>query len=152
MAAPKGYDVFEIVPKAAHLVLLGDLHHFRTVLLVPSNHEGYHSAWHDTPNILRTFKQDVRNNKSLGEFILLDRTAFRLPDTDPTILGCSLFSWVPAKNEMAVSMGLNDFFHTNDWDVGMHNEAQERDLAWLNGQVVDLEQQSDVKKIMIFPH
>lgn len=51
---------------------------------------------------------------------------------------------------MAVSFGLNDFFHTSDWDVSMHNEAHKRDLAWLNAQVTDLGQ-TDVK-IMIFSH
>lgn len=51
---------------------------------------------------------------------------------------------------MAVSLGLNDFFQTSDWDAGMHTEAHKRDLAWLNAQIAELEQ-SDVK-IMIFSH
>ena len=51
---------------------------------------------------------------------------------------------------MAVSMGLNDFLHTSDWDVKIHNEAHRRDLTWLIAQVAELEQ-SDVK-IMIISH
>ncbi len=50
---------------------------------------------------------------------------------------------------MAVSLGLNDFFVINDWDVNSQRSA-ERDIAWLNTQVAGLEQ-SDVL-IMIFTH
>lgn len=168
LEAPKAYDIVKIVPKAPYLALLGDvgnvaihkadflafltqqLNQFRAVLFVPGNHEAYHSNWSDTLEILRVFEQDVRKNKSLGEFVLLDRAVFRPPGTNVVVLGCRLFSFVPPKNEMAVSFGLNDFFHIDGWDVRMHNEAHTRDLAWLNAQVADLEQ-SDVK-IMIFSH
>ncbi|KAL9098449.1 MAG: hypothetical protein Q9163_005893 [Psora crenata] len=168
LEAPKAYDIFDIVPKAPYLALLGDvgnivahkddclgfltrqLNQFRAVLFVPGNHEAYHSNWPSTLAILRAFELDVLKDSSLGEFVLLDRASFRLPRTNVLILGCSLFSFVPPESQMAVSFGLNDFFQTSDWDVGMHNEAHKRDLAWLNAQVEDLEQ-SDVK-IMIFSH
>ncbi|KAI9841436.1 MAG: hypothetical protein M1837_000712 [Sclerophora amabilis] len=168
LEAPKAYDIFEIVPKAPYLALLGDvgniashkddclgfftrqLNQFRAVLFVPGNHEAYHSNWPGTLDILRAFELDVRKDTSLGEFVLLDRAAFQLPGTNVAILGCSLFSFVPPESQMAVSLGLNDFFQTSGWDVGMHNEAHKRDLAWLNAQVAELEH-FDVK-IMIFSH
>ncbi len=49
---------------------------------------------------------------------------------------------------MAVSHGLNDFYQIKDWDVGAHNEAHQRDLAWLNAQVGALERM-DVKIIIL---
>lgn len=168
LEVPEAYDVFEIVPKAPYLALLGDignvelhkdeclsfltrqLHQFRAVLFVPGNHEAYYSNWPDAPDILRAFEQDVRKDTSLGDFVLLDRAVFRLPDTNIVVLGCSLFSRVPPESHMDVSYGLNDFFVIADWDVDQHNEAHKRDVAWLNAQVADLEQ-SDVK-IMIFSH
>lgn len=168
LEAPKAYDVFEIVPKAPYLALLGDignvashkddclgfltrqLAQFRIVFLVPGNHEAYHSSWPTTLDILRTFQQDVRHNPALGEFVVLDRVAFRLPDNNTVILGCSLFSMVPPESHMAVSRGLNDFHQTSEWDVDAHNEAHKRDLVWLNTQVGNLEQ-SDVK-VVIFSH
>jgi len=166
LESPKAYDIFEIVPRAPYLALLGDigntshkddflgfltrqLKQFRAVLLVPGNHEPFHSSWTESLGILRAFEQDIRKDPSLGEFVLLDRAAFRLPDTNITILGCSLFSDVPPESEMAVSFGLNDFFQIRDWDVGAHNEAHKRDLAWLNAQVADLKQCDD---IIIFSH
>ncbi|KAK4103822.1 hypothetical protein N658DRAFT_493284 [Parathielavia hyrcaniae] len=168
LEAPKGYDIFKIVPKAPHLAFLGDigtvaahkedflnfltrqLHRFRTVLFVPGNHEAYHSNWPETLDILRAFQKDARQNPSLGEFVLLDRGVFRVPNSNLVVLGCSLFSHVPPESHMAVSLGLNDFFRTKEWDVDAHNEAHRRDLAWLNAQVADLEA-SDVK-IAIFSH
>jgi predicted phosphodiesterase len=168
LEAPKAYDFVNIVPKAPYLALLGDignvalhkddylafltqqLNQFHAVLFIPGNHEAYHSNWPETLDILLTFEKDVRNNASLGEFVLLDRAVYRIPDTNVVILGCSLFSFISAENHTAVSHGLNDFFVINDWDVDSHNEAHKRDIAWLNTQVAELEQ-SDVH-IMILTH
>ncbi|KAH6853858.1 Metallo-dependent phosphatase-like protein [Chaetomium sp. MPI-CAGE-AT-0009] len=170
LEAPKAYDVFDIEPKAPHLALLGDignvtahkhdffgfltrqLRRFRTVILVPGNHEAYGSNWPDTLNLLEDFQEELeaRKDMSLGEFILLDRGVLRLPDTNTMILGCSLFSHIPTESHMAVGMGLNDFFQTDKWDVDAHNEMHKRDLSWLNAQVTDLEG-SDTN-IIIFSH
>ena len=168
LEAPKAYDFFKIIPKSPYLALLGDvgsvalhkddclafftlqLKQFRAVLFVPGNHEAYESSWPDTLEILRAFEQDVRKDQSLGEFVLLDRAEFRLPGTNVIILGCSLFSSIPPESEMPVSLGLNDFYQTSDWDVGMHSDAHKRDLAWLNARVAELEH-SDLR-IMIFSH
>ncbi|KAI2620188.1 calcineurin-like phosphoesterase [Hypomontagnella submonticulosa] len=157
LEAPKAYDVFEITAKAPYLALLGDignivshredclafltqqLRQFRIVFFVPGNHESYHSDWPETLRTLRAFEQAVREDASLGDFVLLDRTTFRLPDSNIVVLGCSLFSNVPQDCHEAVSFGLNDFFHTKDWDVDSHNEAHRRDLAWLNHEVSALE-------------
>ncbi|KAJ6445427.1 ankyrin repeats (3 copies) domain-containing protein [Purpureocillium lavendulum] len=168
LETPKAYDIFDVVPKAPVLALLGDignivlhkedcldffsrqLAQFRAVLFVPGNHEAYHSDWPKTLDALRAFEHQVRSDDSIGEFVLLDRASYRLPETDVVILGCSLFSFVPRQSEMNVSLGINDFFQTNDWDVSAHNKAHARDLAWLNDQVMELEQ-SD-RKIIIFTH
>ncbi|KAK4156309.1 hypothetical protein C8A00DRAFT_30804 [Chaetomidium leptoderma] len=170
LEAPKGYDVFEIVPRAPYLALLGDigniashkddclgfltrqLQQFRAVLFVAGNHEAYHSNWPETLAILYGFQDDVCKNPSLGEFVLLDRGTFRLPDTNMVILGCSLFSHVPPESGMEVEMGLNDFFQTTEWSVDAHNEAHKRDLAWLNAQVEELEGSDVDVEIAIFSH
>ncbi|KAJ4294505.1 hypothetical protein N0V90_008196 [Kalmusia sp. IMI 367209] len=168
LEAPKAYDFFSIIPHAPHLALLGDignivthkadmleflthqLKQFRTVLFIPGNHEPYGSDWPTTLAILRAFEEDVRGDSTLGSFVLLDRTIFQLPDTDVTILGCSLFSSIPSEQEMAVSVGLNDFFYIANWEVRAHTAAHERDVAWLNEQVDALKQTST--KIVILTH
>lgn len=166
LEVPKAYDIYEITPKAPYLALLGDignsvshkddylafltrqLRQFRAVLLVPGNHEPFDSNWAETLAVLRAFEEDARGDPSLGEFVLLDRAAFRLPGTNTTVLGCSLFSAIPPESEMAVSFNLKDFFQIRDWDTSAHNEAHRRDLAWLNAQVAALEG----RDIMIFTH
>jgi hypothetical protein len=157
----KAYDVFEIEPKSPHLALLGDigtvaahkdhflslltrqLRQFQTVMLVLGNHEAYHSSWPETLEILHAFQQAStvpKRDPSLGEFVLLDRGVWCLPNSHNTVvLGCSLFSHVPPESKMAVGMGLNDFYQIDGWDVAAHNERHKRDLAWLNEQVAGLE-------------
>lgn len=165
---PKAYDIYEIVPSAPYLALLGDiglvvkhqtdlldfltrqLKQFKVVLFVPGNHEAYHSNWDDTIHILDEFEQKSRNDPSLGEFVLLNRGSYRLPDTNTVILGCSLFSYILPDRHIDVGQSLNDFYHTTDWTTDNHNESHARDVAWLNAQVAELEQ-SDVK-IIIFTH
>ena len=167
LEAPKAYDIFAIVPKAPYLALLGDigtivshkneylaflttrLKQFRAVLFVPGNHEAYHSNWPDTLDALRTFERDVRKDETLGEFVLLDRASFRIPDTNGVILGCSLFS---QKTKWQSALGSMTSTRTGDWDVGTHNEAHRRDLAWLNAQVAEYENSEEDVKIMIFSH
>lgn len=168
LEAPKGYEFFDILPKAPYLALLGDvgnivphrddfiafitqqLKQFQVVLFVLGNHEAYHSNWYEALSILRGFENDARNDAALGEFVLLDRAAYRLPGTNTVILGCSLFSYIPPESEQAVSFGLNDFYQIDGWDVTAHNEAHRRDLAWLNTNVARLERE-DVK-IVILSH
>ncbi|WYZ34580.1 hypothetical protein EsH8_I_000856 [Colletotrichum jinshuiense] len=166
LESPIAYDFFEAVPRAPFLALLGDignvaahkdgfiaflteqLRRFRAVLFVPGNHEAYHSSWPETLKVLRDFEEDVKQNTSLGEFVLLDRTIFRVPESSTVILGCSLFSSIPPQSADSVGMGLSDFFQTEAWGVGAHNNAHSRDLAWLNKQVSQLEQ-SNVKIIIL---
>ncbi|KAK1963323.1 calcineurin-like phosphoesterase [Colletotrichum sublineola] len=168
LEAPKAYEIFEIVPRAPCLALLGDignvaahktdilaflirqLKSFHTVLFVPGNHEAYHSSWPETLKILRDFEQEIQEDDSVGDFVLLDRKVYRMPDSNVVVLGCSLFSRIPAESEMAVSMGLNDYFQISDWDVSAHNASHKRDVAWLNDQVAELE--SSGAKIIIFSH
>jgi hypothetical protein len=168
LETPKAYDVHEIPAKAPYLALLGDigyvvshkddcldfltrqLSQFQVVFFVPGNHEAYHSDWPETLRTLRAFEEATRGQASLGTFVLLDRTAFRLPSSKTIILGCSLFSHVPQESHESVKFGLNDFFHTGGWDVDAHNERHRRDLEWLNTEVAALEH-SDVD-IVIFTH
>ncbi|KIH93588.1 Ser/Thr protein phosphatase superfamily [Sporothrix brasiliensis 5110] len=181
LEAPKAYDVFEIVPKSPILALAGDignveahkddfaafidrlLRQFRVVLFVAGNHEAYHSTWPRTLDVLQKLEADVHKRRvdddTLGEFVFLDRRAYRLADSSPgtssgtVILGCSLFSHIPPARAMTVSMGMNDFYHIGDgWDVALHNAAHTRDLVWLNETVAALEGDEGVHTILVLTH
>lgn len=180
LESPKGYDIFEIVPKAPYLALLGDignivphrelflafltcqLRQFQAVMFVPGNHEAYGATWPETLSILEDFEQTVQKTRSgansdgLSRFVILNRGIFELPTVDDQnqtiVLGCSLFSHVPPQSEMAVDMGLQDFFQTSAWSVRAHNASHERDLAWLNHQVDRIQRANSNAKIVILTH
>ncbi|KAI3556610.1 calcineurin-like phosphoesterase [Colletotrichum abscissum] len=168
LESPRAYDIFEIVPQAPYLGLLGDignvaahkeeclafltqqLQQFRAVLFVPRNHEAYHSRWDFTLKILQDFQAAAKKDSSLGDFVLLDRSMFQVPDSNIVILGCSLFSFIPPERADSVSMGFQDFFQIEDWEISSHNEAHKRDLSGLNSQVAELEKSE--ARIIIFSH
>ncbi|KAG6097963.1 hypothetical protein E4U30_000149 [Claviceps sp. LM220 group G6] len=170
LESPKGYDLYDIPAKAPYLALLGDignvvphkddlfdfltrhLGRFKAVLFVPGNHEAYEATWKETLAVLRAFEDKIERDSSLGQFAVLDRGMFRPPGCDTVILGCSLFSHVPQESQMAVEMGLNDFFQIQDWTVADHNEAHSRDLAWLNAEVARLEDEGSATNIIILTH
>lgn len=163
LEAPKAYDIFEITPKAPHLALLGDIGYishkqayfdflrrhllkFQTVFLVLGNHESWDASWDATKQAIREFEretsQERQSTAGLGEFILLDRNVYHLrgstKDESVAILGCTLFSSVPAQSTTAVSFGINDFYNTDDWTVEKHNAQFEGDIQWLNEKVSSL--------------
>lgn len=166
LEAFKEYDSYEITPTAPFLALLGDigntakhtddflnflsrqLQQFQIVFFVPGNHEAYHTSWPKALDTLRQFEVEVSQNTSSGKFVLLDRDAYRIPETNTVILGCSLFSHIPNLESQTVSARLQDFSRTLDWDVPQHNAAHQRDLAWLNDQVASLEN-SDTNIIIL---
>lgn len=176
------YDTYTITPRAPVFALLGDiglveahrvplarflarhLRQFQAVLLVPGNHEAYHSTWPRTRQILQSFEDEVHtrrtagNETSLGELVVLDRQAYRLPglpgQPGTVVLGCSLFSHVPPQHAVAVGQGMNDYrLTTGGWDVAAHNAAHARDLAWLNEVVTSLgSTENDISNIIIVTH
>lgn len=168
LEAPKSYDLFEIIPIAPCLPLIGDigcvkdteylsflerqLSKFKTVFLIFGNHEPYHSSWATTRQKLRQFEEEMRVKNSAGDlglFVLMDQTRF---DVSPeiTVLGCTLFSNVSSSQTESVSFGLNDFYHIDDWTVEEHNKAYTADLQWLNAQVKSISETEPDRKIIIF--
>jgi hypothetical protein len=173
LESPSAYNIFTIPPKAPFLALLGDignvrdagffpfietqLRNFSTVFLLLGNHEPYHSSWPDVRRKIEQFSQDIRLQDdrepglSLGAFVFLDRTRHDISDT-VTVLGCTLYSHVPAEHEERVSFGLNDFYHIDNWTVPDHNAAHAADLRWLNEQVASISAAEPHRKIVVFTH
>ncbi|EFX02229.1 c6 zinc finger domain containing protein [Grosmannia clavigera kw1407] len=117
-------DIGNAEPHQADMAAFLDrqLRQFQAVLLVPGNHEAYHSTWPRTLAILRSLEEGVKvrrvaGDAALGEFVVLDRDMYRLPGSSGiVVLGCSLFSYVPPERAMAVSMGMNDFYQAAGYD------------------------------------
>ncbi|KAK7974297.1 hypothetical protein PG989_016145 [Apiospora arundinis] len=180
LEAPKTYDIFEIVPKAPYLALLGDigcisnayeeytqfllaqLRNFKAVLLVLGNHEPYHSSWEEAKAAMAKFRDEdleaarkQEGGKQLGTFVLLDQTRFDIDDEEDgslTILGCTLFSKVPEQSRREVSFRLNDFNFIQDWEVEDHDRQHARELAWLNSEVKSLSAADPPRKVAVLTH
>ncbi len=167
LEAPEAYDVFEVQAKAPILALLGDIgearhrgwsqflrrqtEHFQVVLLVLGNHEPYGSDWTQAREQTRQINEPEDGSAARGTLVLLDRTRFDLSD-DLTVLGCTLHSRIDPQHEEQVSFGLNDFFHVGDWTVAHHQQAHERDRAWLNAEVEALARDALHRRIVILTH
>jgi hypothetical protein len=167
------YDAFKITPQTPILALIGDigcikdkglfdflraqLDKFRLVFFLLGNHEPYGKDWDHAKTRLQNFSSEVQqlrtNADALGEFVFLDQTRHDVSD-QVTVFGCTLFSNIgPTKEEVsAVSNGLNDFRHIEDWTIEQHNEAHLADLAWLNAQVKAIAEEEPHRSVVILTH
>ncbi|PSN69381.1 hypothetical protein BS50DRAFT_572528 [Corynespora cassiicola Philippines] len=69
---------------------------------------------------------------------ILYRARADVPGTNVTLVGCTLWSHIPAAAEPAVAKKIAEFEPSGGirgWGVAAHNAEHERDLAWLRGQV-----------------
>lgn len=127
LESPKAYDFYEVKPSAPNLALLGDigcvsdpayltfltaqLAQFQIVFHLLGNHEPFGSTWDAAIETLREFEEQNHRERaqspgsSIGEYVLLDRDEFHLPSQNLTVLGCTLFSDVPARSMTDVSFG-----------------------------------------------
>lgn len=172
LESPVAYDLFEIIPEAPYLALIGDIGHvedkglftflkqqlqqFRTVLFLFGNHEPYESSFPSAKAKMRDFEESIKKERqagksTLGTFVFLDQTRF---DLSPriTILGCTLFSRIRPEQSDHVSFGLNDFHRIKDWTVEQHTDAHTADLAWLNERVSTIAETEPERRIVILTH
>ncbi|RAL09880.1 uncharacterized protein BO97DRAFT_407426 [Aspergillus homomorphus CBS 101889] len=171
LETPAAYDIYDISPSAPYLALLGDigyvrdegfflflrkqLANFRIVFLVLGNHEAYHSTWSQTKSHVQRFKDDAdrsfRNGELIGELVILDQVRYDISPT-VTILGCTLFSHVGDDQIDTVNLGLNDFYHIDDWPIEAQQEAHRADLAWLNHEVGAIARLEPHRKVIVLTH
>jgi len=174
---PSAYDVYEFLPEAPYLALLGDiglvkddgfftfietqLRKFKIVFLLLGNHEPWYLTWTETKERVKQFSDSIERRRSspddspatggLGAFVFLDQTRYDISPT-VTILGCTLYSEVLEKYRENVSFGVNDFYYIENWTVEDHNVAHEADLKWLNTQVAQIAASEPHRKIVVLTH
>ncbi|KAI1976837.1 hypothetical protein LOZ53_001367 [Ophidiomyces ophidiicola] len=169
LEAHPAYD-FNFTQTAPYLALLGDTGHlvddgffeyletqtrrYSAVFFLLGNHEPRGMFFTSAKARVRAFAERMeaaRLQSSIGRFIFLDQTRYDISDT-LTILGCTLFSHIPAEKEEAVTNRLADFKTISDWGVPDHNAAHQSDLNWLNSQVSEISDKEPQRQIMIFSH
>lgn len=167
------YSSFEVPVSAPYLVLAGDIgrlidyssypdfltrqtERYKKVFLVLGNHEFYGLSF--TAAVLEA--QRLVDEPSLkGKLVLLNRTRYDILECpEVIILGCTLWSKVPEEARVAVTSKVKDFQKIEGWTVDDHNNAFERDSAWLREQVAEISKengslpQGQLKRIMVVTH
>jgi hypothetical protein len=74
-----------------------------------------------------------------GHLILLHQTAYDIPGSSVTILGCTLWSKVPHKARETVHSKIQDFKKVQDWTVDDHNASHDADRTWLLDEIKSLQ-------------
>jgi len=145
----KQYDSFEIPPSAPYLILAGDVgrlvdypdylkflerhvSQFKYIFLVLGNHE-FFGMTH--AHGLRAAKHLVAETPLQGKVQLLDHTKFDIPDTNITMLGCTLWSAIATDAKEIVKFKVRDFQKILEWTVEAHNLCHQSDVSWLQRTV-----------------
>lgn len=157
---------------ADHLLLLGDIgliaqEHlllpFLRALLARSpslkifyvlgNHEPYHMTLESALSKMHGFETAL--TQEFGpRFHVMSRRRIDLNET-LTLLGCTLWTHVPADHAREVAGALKDLDSENgirDRSLSEHNADHARDVAWLNAQVAQIEAEEPHREIVVLTH
>ncbi|OAA61260.1 Ser/Thr protein phosphatase [Niveomyces insectorum RCEF 264] len=108
---------------------------YQNVFLVLGNHEFYGL---DYASGLTTAQRLVNEPALANRVDFLHRQRWDDPDGRLTILGCTLWSRIPAGAYDVVASKVSDYRKINGWTVQSHNDAHAADVAWLRHQVAAL--------------
>ncbi|KAF8577551.1 hypothetical protein K439DRAFT_1649058 [Ramaria rubella] len=167
-----GYQVFDFPVGANNLALLGniglttqaglfDFFHrqllrFENIFFLLGNHEGYNSTYEAAREKIHEFLRWINDRRAsgeqLGSFIFMDRTRYDITDR-VTILGCTLWSYVPSSHAAEVMRaGLNDFRRVDNWTPEDYRAAHLTDVEWLNETCRNLRENEPDREVVIFTH
>ena len=160
------YSSFEIPVSASYLILAGDIGRlidydqylgflerqahlsFRKIFWVLGNHEFYGLSYEDGLSQANRLRQESSIN---GKVILLHRCRYDLPETDATLLGCTLWSSIARDSEDIVRSRVKDFHKIQDWTVAKHNSTFQEEVNWLRHEVGRLRLEPK-KRLLIVTH
>jgi hypothetical protein len=84
--------------------------------------------------------------------VLLHRARWDDPDSDLTILGCTLWSAIPEESHGIVEAKVNDFKKINQWTARQHSAVHEEEVAWLREQVNQVRSGPAKRRLLIATH
>ena len=100
---------------------------------------------------LQAFAEETRNDQSLGNFILLNRSRYDVSPT-LTVLGCTLWSALNENDLDILSWSLTDFRRIQSFDPTAYNNLHDTDREWLNATVEEIAKAEPERKVVIFTH
>jgi predicted phosphodiesterase len=154
------YSSFEIKPAADYLILAGDIGRlidydallgflrsqtaqFKLVFFVLGNHEFCGTTFEAG---LQAAKRLEEEPSLSGRLILLHQGRYDLPDSMITILGCTLWSRIPAESRDIVEAKVKAIQKIEGWTVDKHNERFESDSEWLRSQLQAIQAENSAVK------
>ncbi|PNS16344.1 hypothetical protein CAC42_6451 [Sphaceloma murrayae] len=160
------YSTYVFPATAPYLILAGDVgrlidyegyHEFLKVqaarydkvLLVLGNHEFYGKDY-DTglQQAAKLCHEPDLNDKVL----LLHRRRWDDPNSDVTILGCTLWSNIPPASRAMVEYKINDFREIDGWTAEEHTRVHEEEVTWLREQSRAISRTEPKRRVLIVTH
>ncbi|KAJ4991552.1 calcineurin-like phosphoesterase [Stagonosporopsis vannaccii] len=123
------------------------------IFYILGNHEPYHQTLDNALSQMSFIEKTLIHNHG-PRFHLMNRRRIDLDHTT-TLLGCTLWTHVPAQHAHAVASALKDFDDkTGIWNRSLdhHNADHAADLAWLNTQVFRIEKEEPQREILVLTH
>ena len=160
------YASFHLLVSAPDLILGGDIgrlidydvflgfldrqaQSFERVFWVLGNHEFYGISYEQG---LKQAQKLQDEPAVAGKVFLLHRTRHELKGTNMTILGCTLWSRIPACSTDIVREKVKDFRKIRDWTVANHNAAFQEEVDWLRSQIESIRTEQPSREIMVITH
>ena len=150
------YPSYDIPVCANNLILAGDVgrladyddyrnflqketDRFELVFLVLGNHEFYNGSFAAGLEKARRLEQEPSLN---GRLIFLHQGRYDVPESNVTVLGCTLWSKVSLESGDIVQLKIKDFQKIDGWTVDDHNARHDSDLAWLLGEIQSIQDEN----------
>ncbi|KAK3295272.1 Metallo-dependent phosphatase-like protein [Chaetomium fimeti] len=160
------YSTFTFPASAPFLILAGDIgrlidfegyrgflesqvSRYKKVFLVLGNHEFYGLDYQSGLNEARRLSQEPSLS---GRLVLLHRARWDDPDSDLTIVGCTVWSAIPEAARGIVETKVNDFKKIDQWTAQQHNAIHQEEVAWLREQVQQTTTSGPKRRLLIATH
>ncbi|KAF2851360.1 hypothetical protein T440DRAFT_507266 [Plenodomus tracheiphilus IPT5] len=123
------------------------------IFYILGNHEPYQLTLAATIQELRDFEVEA-NSEYGGRFKFLHRDRYDI-DQYITILGCTLWTSVQSNQSAEVCQRLTDFNSARGiqhWSLENALEEHQKDLGWLNDQVLKIQSSEPNRQILVATH
>ncbi|KAM4054326.1 calcineurin-like phosphoesterase [Hirsutella rhossiliensis] len=154
------YSTFAFPATAPFLLLAGDIgrlvdynrylcflqalaSRYQKVFLVLGNHEFYGMDYESGLVAAHRLSEEPSLANTL---VLLDKARWDDPNSNLTILGCTLWSAIPDEACGLVESKVNDFKKIIGWTARKHNKVHADEVAWLRHQIA---RNSDAKRLLV---
>jgi predicted phosphodiesterase len=160
------YSAFDFPASAPFLLLAGDIGRlidydayrgfletqvarYQRVFLVLGNHEFYGRNYQSGLDAARRLAEEP---SLAGGLVLLHRARWDDPDSDLTVLGCTLWSAISEDAYGIVEAKVKDYQNIDHWTARQHSAIHAEEVAWLREQVGKAQTGNAKRRLLIATH